>query len=236
MSDATVGVTTEGELVSATTLEEHIRRTRDWLDLKLGTGECAEGLVVQLAKSSCRIAQEFGEHEFLVDFHNVGDQIERLEAKSPYVAGNTKPPRKFRRPPLKELWHAHWHQAQFIEKNIALEFNRDSGKAAFDGAMKLIRENPPRGQITEQHFIDAFIYSTIMGGYQRPGSRRKGNHVGCFTGEWIIYAKSSGRNLYLTLGSHAEDAEKIKERCRNAIEQFPELREHPAFFSGARIA
>jgi hypothetical protein len=43
------------------------------------------------------------------------------------------------------------------------------------------------------------------------------------TGEWIIYVKVAGVNLYLTLATHNEPAEAIKERVRGCFAEFPEL-------------
>lgn len=229
MNDEIVGVTTEGEPVFSDDLDWHLNEVRGWLDLKLGTGACAKELGMQLAKACCRIPQKLGEKEVLVDFHNVCDQIERLEGKSPYVAGNTIRATQFRHTPLKGLWHSHWFQAAFMAQNIALEMQRDNGKAAIEHALKLVGDKLTTGELTEAQLINAFTHSVVFGGYERRASRKKRSNIGCLTGEWIVYAKSNNRNIYLSLGSHDEDAVEIKKRCLSAVEEFPELRDHPAF-------
>ena len=49
-------------------------------------------------------------------------------------------------------------------------------------------------------------------------------HAGCrLTGEWIVFAKAGGRNIYLTLGGHEEPDEAILECCLPAAREFGEL-------------
>jgi hypothetical protein len=43
------------------------------------------------------------------------------------------------------------------------------------------------------------------------------------TGEWIVFAKANGRNIYLTLAGHDESNEAVLSRCSLAPEEFPEL-------------
>lgn len=223
-----VGITTEGEVVFADDLAHSLVSTREWLSLKLDLGECSEEIEMQLARSLCRIPQKFGDDEFLIDFHCVCDQIERLEGKSPYISSGTKPQKAFKRSPLKGLWHSHWFQAGFMMRNIALELEFDQGLAAFEQAIGFL-EKVEASSVSDDLLSKALSYALVVGGYERRARRGKGTHKGSLTGEWIVFAKSNERNIYLTLASHREDEHAIMKRCVPAIGQFPELGSHAAF-------
>jgi len=229
-SDSVVGITIEGDEVLSRDLEHSLDETRTWLAHSLGTGECTKEFELQLAKSLCRIPQVFGNQELLVDFHCVRDQLKLLEGRSAAAVGSTKKAEKFKKSELKGLWHSHWFQAAFLAKNLLEETKRDDGDATLEGAAKLMEEPLPGSNIKKVASIDAYIHSSVMGAYKRRASRQKKSVIGCLTGEWIIYAKSNDRNIYLTLGSHGEGDARIRERCLRTVEQFPELRQH-AFIS-----
>jgi hypothetical protein len=43
------------------------------------------------------------------------------------------------------------------------------------------------------------------------------------TGEWIVFAKANGGNIYLTLARYDETNEVVFSRCSPAAQEFPEL-------------
>jgi hypothetical protein len=230
-SETIVGVDTEGAAVSFGMIADAVQHVREWLDLKLTTGACANGLVYQLAGHWCRMPQSFGATPLLVDFHAVADQIGALE-KAPMVrAAKTKAATQFDTGPLEGLWHKHWFQASFMVRNLLQEtekngvtlimrkLNRQYGAKGWEG--KLV-DNEVVGLLAHAMVEDALEYRT---GTAAPGSKSR------LTGEWIVFAKARGRNIYLTLGGHNETNNAILNRCAGALRGFPELAEMEPFRS-----
>jgi hypothetical protein len=52
---------------------------------------------------------------------------------------------------------------------------------------------------------------------------RERSQSGEITGEWIIFARQNDVNYYLTLGSHTEGDEAIRQRVLDCCAEFPNL-------------
>ena len=216
-----VGKTCEGQDVTWPEIEAAAADVREWLNLKMTSGSCSTGFVYQLARHCCRIPQMFGDLSLLVDIHAVFDQIGGLE-KSPLARAA---PTKRAGPlagPLKGLWHKHWFQAGFLATNLLNEtekhgdmFIRKPLNAAF-GRDRWIGE--PMTEQRAGQLAHTVVESALS--YRSGTAARKQSRM---TGEWIVFAKASGRNIYLTLAGHKETNEAILSRCSAALHEFPEL-------------
>lgn len=161
-------------------LEWACRDVREWLDIKMRTGQYSIGLVVELARHF--IGRGY-------NVHSIYGEIGTLEGDDRRTSV-TKAAAPFRRPPLLGLWHKHHNQACFIPKNLRLEPMKDGTSeevfAPYYGRFV--------GEVAGQ-----IAYDLVM----KPFDHRTSEHR--MTGEFIVYERQeNGTNYYLTLGSHGE--------------------------------
>lgn len=167
--------------------------------------------------------QLFGNQAILIDVHQVYDQIGRLENSPSARAARTKEPSEFRRLPLKGLWHAHWFEARFIPGNLQNEIQRDGLGRIIQSLELRHGKDIWEGKLLEREDIAAIVHEMVFGSLERRSQRE------WLTGEWIVFAKSNGRNIYLALGAHGESDDAVFARCLPALNEFPELSEIEAF-------
>ncbi|MBC8240447.1 MAG: hypothetical protein H8E30_08215 [Alphaproteobacteria bacterium] len=229
--DTIIGKTTEGVDVMVKEFFTHAVDVCGWLRAKLTSGAFSDVFIDQLALSACRIPLSFGPRCFLVDIHAIYDQIGRLEYTHIHRAAKTKGAKVFKKEPLKGLWHQHWFQASFLSKNLILENERcgellikdrfgTNDAAALSGEREVGTNEA--GLVAHAMTIDAFVNRV---------KRSKSGTQGCFTGEWVVFAKMPDRNIYLTLATHDEDEKEVLRRCVVGVRQFPELNELAVFKS-----
>ena len=90
-------------------LDDSTTYVRENLDLHLVKGRCTMGLVRELADIyEGRTGNVFA----------IFDEIASLKNHPLARTSQTKPPSMFAIPPLKGLWHKHYHQASFLPGNI----------------------------------------------------------------------------------------------------------------------
>ncbi len=229
LPDTVVGTTCEGDPVTCADLDRAAQEVREWLRLKTTTGACSASFIYQLAWHLCRIPQSFGRRPLLVDVHAVLDEIGALETAK--MARGTRTGKvEPLSGPLEGLFHKHWFQAAFIAKNLEEETNQH-GDAILRKFLKSKSGDNGWVDLTEQlageltHQMGRGALSHRSGTDAGKKSRKKSR----LTGEWIVFAKTGGRNVYLTLGGHLESNEAILSRCSLALREFPELAALPAF-------
>jgi hypothetical protein len=193
------------------------------LALKLTTGRCAAALIGVLAGHWCRMPQMLGGRPLLIDIHAVADQIGALENAPLSRAAPTKPAAEFTAGPLKGLWHKHWFQAGFMIKNL-IDENEKSGLGLIHRRLRkhysgVKFDGKPIDETDVKLLAHAAVFDALD---YRAGNARRGAKPR-LTGEWIVFAKSQGRNIYLTLGSHDESNEAILQRCLPGVREFPDL-------------
>jgi hypothetical protein len=213
-ADTEVGVTTEGNTVSWSDISAAVRDVREYLGLKLTTGGCATRFLYELAGHKCRMPQSFGGKPMLVHVHAVMDQIGKMERAQNSQAVKTKAASRFNGKTLKGLWHQHWFQASFMPHNLAGEMEKH-------GKSLIIKRHGRDGwesRTIDREMVGLLAHASMFdAGNSAPGA-------GCrLTGEWIVFAKAGGRNIYLTLGGHEEPDEAILECCLPAAREFGEL-------------
>jgi hypothetical protein len=98
------------------------------------------------------------------------------------------------------------HGEMLIRKHLKAEFGRD----------RRIGES-----ITEK--LAGGLAHAMVNGVISHRSGSLGRKQSRLTGEWIVFAKTSRRSIYLTLAGHDETNELIFSRCSVAPKEFPEL-------------
>jgi len=174
---------------------------REWLDLKMVTGRYSGGLVSELVHHM--------EHRTAHVF-SILDEIGDLEGSPNSRGRNTKPAGPFKGALLAGLWHKHYFQASFLPKNIETYWK--SGE--FPDRIKAILGDLKH--LTQQK-AGQIAHAYVMDGY------RERSQSGEITGEWIIFARQNDVNYYLTLGSHTEGDEAIRQRVLACCAEFPNL-------------
>lgn len=226
--DTIVGVNTEGKTVTLSRVLEACDEMREWLNIKLTTGAFTQRLVCELAGHWCRMPQMFGNVPILIHCLAVLDQIGAMEGATQKRAAPTKPAREFPVGPLKGLWHKHWFQESFIPTNLLLENEKNGEALLYKALNKHFGRNGWQGRPVADAagiIAHAAVFDALE---NRAGSRSKSGRRR-LTGEWIVFAKSGGRNIYLTLASHGETDEEILARCQSATADYPELKSVPPF-------
>ena len=140
-------------------------------------------------------------------FHAIGS----LEGAHKNRPERTRPPTLFRRPPLKGLWHKHFHEGTIASMALNIQ-NHWNGRLD-----QLISKHFHTGEVVTQEAISGLVHDLVIKGYADRGQ------AGKITGEWIVFAKQDGINYYLTLGVHGDD-DAIAKRVRMCIAEFPQVR------------
>lgn len=130
------------------------------------------------------------------DCFSVLDELDYLEGiRSVFL---TKPEKQFTESPLYPFWHKHFFSARHLVKNLGIRWNLDGKKQKDLTAMI--------NDVAENYGDDCNNWPghiahrlVIQGFKERVESIKFG-----LTGDWIIYAKYSGQNYYLSLATHKE--------------------------------
>jgi hypothetical protein len=222
-ADTEVGITTEGNTVSWSDISDAVRHVREHLTLRLTTGACATRLLYELAGHWCRMPQSFGGEPLLVDVHAVIDQIGEMECAQNSRAVATKAASRFDTGPLEGLWHKHWFQASFMPQNLANEMEKHGESLIIKRLIDRYGRDGWGSRTIDKEMVGLLAHASVFGALEhRTGNARRGGKSR-LTGEWVVFAKSEGRNIYLTLGGHEEPNEAILDRCLPAVREFREL-------------
>lgn len=147
--------------------------------------------------------------------HNVFeiiDTIRDLEGEGARVS--TKPAGRFRKLPLRGLWHKHFFSANYLLPNLILEMN----KASFlDDLTKIL--DPSKNEYLTEDLIGRVTHHATVGLFNKRSREQR------MTGEWIVFMKRPDGNRYLSLAMHGEGDHKIFHRITaNCAIDFPELK------------
>lgn len=164
----------------------------------------------------------FGNRRLLVDVHSVFDQVGELE-KAPFRrVVSTKPAAPFTVGPLKGLWHKHWFHAAFLVSNLLIETQKHGEILIRKHLNAEFGRDHWIGEVITEKSAGKLVQAMVNGALSHRSGRvaRKRSRL---TGEWIIFAKANGRNIYLTLAGHDETNDAVLYRCSLALEEFAEL-------------
>jgi hypothetical protein len=172
-----------------------------WLDgVKLKTGKCSGLLRNQLAE---------GFRCSTIDLFAVLHEIGQLEGSDPPRHLGTKPAEPLKSD-LQGLMHKHYKESS-LASFVQNQNNYWNSEVTRRKRAKIMSEFARDGDAGK------FVHRVVLGAHK---DRHLAREV---TGEWIIYVKVSGANHYLTLATHNEPSEAIKERVRSCFAEFPEL-------------
>ncbi|CDN55283.1 Hypothetical protein RG1141_CH29470 [Neorhizobium galegae bv. officinalis bv. officinalis str. HAMBI 1141] len=144
--------------------------------------------------------------------------IKNLEAGEP--ESGVKPATRFRREPLKGLWHKHFYTGANLPLNV-INGLRDGELERI--AEKLRNEGHQSEDLDRRRYLGAAMQAVKNSLAERSSAQK-------LTGEWLIFAKCNTGNLYLSLGYHDQGCsseerdhflfERIKSHCAH---EFPDL-------------
>jgi hypothetical protein len=140
----------------------------------------------------------------MLDPSRVINEIESLEGGP---KSQLKPAARFRKPPLKGLWHKHYlpdglfAMAQNLQNALSTY-----GIPWFQEQVRLAEESGEQRYLhaTDVAAIRSITDDAVSGNWARRSA------AGRLTGEWIVFAKKDNVNFYLCLGSHKDDQQKLR--------------------------
>jgi hypothetical protein len=175
-----------------------------WLDqVKLRIGKGSGLLRHQLAE---------GMRHRTINVFAVYHEIGQMEGSDPPRRTGTKPAEPLKGE-LRGLMHKHYNASSMSSFwiNQRNHWKRGENQVKLD-------------EIVHEFFRDGhagkLAHKLVLGAHT-------GRHAADqMTGEWIVYAVIGGTNYYLTLATHRESDEAVKERVRGCFAEFPELAAH----------
>jgi hypothetical protein len=75
----------------------------------------------------------------------------------------------------------------------------------------------------DREMVDLLAHATVFDAMDHRAGNASCGSRSRLTGEWIVFAKTRARHVYLTLGGHCETNEAILARCLPAQREFSEL-------------
>jgi hypothetical protein len=148
------------------------------------------------------------------DPNKIVAEIRALEGVGRLVG--TKPPSRFKHPPLRGLWKKHYllGGVASVARNVELGFG--SGRRRLREIIK--RNHHPSTAHLPPAEIARKIASEVVDLYAERSTRQ------ALTGEWIVFGQHEGKNYYLCLARHDENNNDIYDRVLHGYSsQFPFL-------------
>ncbi len=152
--------------------------------------------------------QLIGNHDPYFNCFSVLDELDYLEGIRP--GSRTKPEKQFTKSPLNPFWHKHFFSAHHLVKNLSVRWNLDIKKqkdltAMIDDDLIVMINGVAESYGEDCDKWPGYIaHRLIVGGFEERTNEKWG-----LTGDWIIYAKYSGENYYLSLATHKEGLKKM---------------------------
>jgi hypothetical protein len=125
--------------------------------------------------------------------------------------------------PLKGLWHKHWFQASFMAENLENEMEKHGESLIVKRLKARYGRDGWTSQTIDQEMVALLAQASVFGAMDHRAGNAGRRAQSRLSGEWIVFARTGARNIYLTLGGHRETNEAILERCLPAQREFSEL-------------
>jgi hypothetical protein len=123
---------------------------------------------------------------------------------------------------LRGFWHKHFFEARFMAKNLAEELEKNFNALFYRDFMRLWQNDPELKDETSVEKLSGLLsHVMVQRALENRAGRFKRGVKSRLTGEWIVFAKDSGRNFYLTLALHNETARAIACRIYGCALDFP---------------
>lgn len=133
-----------------------------------------------------------------------------LDVESGEPGAGLKPATRFRRPPLRGLWHKHWFSARFIAGNLLAAIQRENAEDWISGALKDDESQDVAIGRIAHHF-------TVTSFEDRWASKQA-------TGEWIVYIQRPDGNRYLSVATHTTGDQAIYDSIVNVCgREYPDI-------------
>ena len=159
-----------------------------------------------------------------LNVHAIVDEIHSLDGLLSRTS--TKKARCFRYPPLRGLWHQHFFDASYFVPNVGAFLGlADGGNGARLDEILDVFFKEHAGQELTPALEAEMAFRILVQPFEDRARRRR------LTGEWIVFAKAAGRNVYLSLGFHRENHETLANQIRaNCGWEFPFLLKNQSSF------
>lgn len=146
------------------------------------------------------------------------NEIKFLEGRE--LVTKTKAATKFKRPPLRGLWHKHYYDGSM--NMLANNLSNAIKKYQLPYFQQMIDEAKTAG---EERFVQIADIPHIVNDAVS-GNLKRRRDAGKITGEWIVYAIHDGKNYYLGLCKHSDPQEEIRRKIdMTGVLEFPFIEE-----------
>lgn len=179
-----------------------LEHTAGWLDLKITNGAYSSVFLAEVARHLEQRTQ---------NILAILDEVGALEGATFSRQSSTKRETRFKRPPLKGLWHKHYRQSGLATLYINLLNHWND-----DRLDRLEREQGQSGPANPEDAAGKLIHDMVLGGDAARSAARE------VTGEWIVFARHEGANYFLTLGKHGDD-DAVAARVSACAAEFPHV-------------
>jgi len=170
---------------------------------------CADRISLSFAVRFLNVETVLKEDRFVLG------EIDYLEGIGPQL--KTKREEQFRHPPLSPFWHKHYSAPRHLFKNVDIRWNLTGGENR--DLLPMLQDVAEKHGEEVDRWQGIAAHRLIFDGYKDRAERG-------LTGDWIIFAKHSGRNYYLDLATHEEghDSQQLYEKIRQgSAAEFPFL-------------
>ncbi|SRR6266436_4125370 len=187
---------------AATLLERNFAEVAEELAARLPDAEISPMLRIQLAWLRSGHVCSFGGKVHAFDYRVIVDEIAHLE--NPSLPTSTK-----RAEPLsgmlKGFWYKHFFEARMLPNNLKEEITINFDRLWHRDFLKARRADLVLRDTTDVGRLTGLIAQTLVHGafLNRLGANSP-TTKSRVTGEWLVFAKNKGRNVYLTVAVHAE--------------------------------
>jgi len=191
---------------------------REYLGPKLRTGACAARLVYEMAGHWCRMPQSFGGEPVLLNVHGIIDQIGEMER-----ALNIPPATSFGVGPLRGIWHTGLRRQWLMAEGSLPDVQKSRESFIIQRLIARYTQLGWHSRTIDRGMVGLLAHASVLDGLAHADEKTNRGARPGLADQWIVFAKASGRNIYLTLCGHDESREAILERCLPAAREFNEL-------------
>lgn len=182
--------------------------------------QLSTSLKIQLAWLRSGNSCAYGGKVCSFDQRAVIDELAHLECTTlPTRTGPAEPLRGM----LEGFWNKHFFEARFLAQNLLEETKRNFDTLWYRDFVKAWQADTILKNENNVGRLTGLLAQTMVHGAirNRSGTLGEKKATSRLTGEWIVFAKHNGRNVYLTLGIHTEANESIALRIWQCGWEFP---------------
>lgn len=200
-------------------LQSNLAAIEEELSVRAPNALIISGFKIQLAWLRSGQPCSFGGKIREFDQRTIIDEIAHLE--TPSLPTRTKP-HEAMSGMLNGFWHKHFFEARFLPENLRRETQKNFERLWYRDFLPALQSDPDSRDQANVGKLTGLIAQTMVHGafLNRLGSR-SAQAKSRVTGEWIVFGKNEGRNVYLTLAVHEESDAAIATRIWQSGQEFP---------------